>query len=235
MRYLKIAGGLVVIVAGLLVLNRCQPDRLTPERLKEAREMQAKLDAEAAAAKPAADKEDAVAEKPDANAFKVKFETTAGDFVVEVHRDWAPIGAKRFEELVTAKYYDGNRFFRVLPGFVVQFGLNGDPKVAAEWERKRLKDDPVLMSNEAGTLTFATAGPHTRTTQLFINLANNARLDQMGFSPFAKVVEGFEVVQKINSEYGERPDQGRIKTQGNAYLEKSFPRLDYIKTAHIVE
>jgi len=235
MRYLKITVGLVVMVASLLMLNRCQPERLTPERLKEAKEMQEKLDAQAAAAAPAAEKEDVVAEQPDANTFEVKFETTAGDFIVEVHPDWAPIGAERFEELVNAKYYDGNRFFRVIPGFVVQFGLNGDPKVAAEWERKRLKDDPVKTSNEPGTITFATAGPNTRTTQLFINLGNNARLDRMGFSPFGTVIEGFDVVRKINAEYGEQPNQGRITAEGNAYLEKSFPRLDYIKTAGIVE
>src|SRR5690606_12908096 len=124
-------------------------------------------------------------------------------------------------ELIKAGYYDGNRFFRVIPGFVVQFGLNGDPKVAAEWEKKRLKDDPVTQSNVPGTLTFATAGPNTRTTQLFVNLGNNARLDRMGFSPFGKVVEGMESVKKINPEYAERPDQGRFTAQGNAYLEEA--------------
>lgn len=230
MRYLKIAGPLVLIVVGLLVVVHYQPERLTAERLEQATEVQKAIDGQQAPA-PAAEKEKAV----DVKVFKVKFETTAGDFVVEVNRDWAPLGAARFEELIKAGYYDGNRFFRVVPGFVVQFGLNGDPKVAAEWERKRLKDDPVTQTNAPGTITFATAGPNTRTTQLFINLGNNRRLDTMGFSPFGKVVEGFDVVKKINAEYGESPNQGRITAEGNAYLEKAFPRLDYIKTARIVE
>jgi len=240
-RVLLIAVGVVVVVAGLLVVNYFQPERLTADRLEKAAEVQKQLDSDAAAAAPAGEKEKSVKEpaateaKPDANVFKVKFETSAGDFVVEVHRDWAPLGAQRVEELVKANYYDGNRFFRVLPGSVVQFGLNGDPKVTAEWEKKWFKDDPVKQSNAPATLTFATGGPNTRTTQLFINLGNNGRLDGMGFSPFGKVVEGFDVAKKINSEYRERPDQGRITAEGNPYLERMFPRLDYIKTARIVE
>lgn len=240
-KLLKIAGGVVVVVAGLLVLNHFQPERLTADRLEKAKEVQKQLDGDAVAAAPAGEKEKSVKEpaatdaKPDPNVFKVKFETSAGDFVVEVHRDWAPIGAQQFEELVKANYYDGNRFFRVLPGFVVQFGLNGDPKVTAEWEKKRLKDDPVKQTNAPGTLTFATMGPNTRTAQLFINLGNNARLDGTGFSPFGKVVEGFDAVKKINAEYRELPDQGRITAEGNAYLERTFPRMDYIKTARIIE
>jgi len=240
-RLLQIAGGAVVVVAGLLALNHFQPDRLTADRLAKAKEVQKQLDSDAAGTAPGGEKEKSVKEpaatetKPDANVFKVKFETSGGDFVVEVHRDWAPVGAQRFEELVKANYYDGNRFFRVLPGFVVQFGLNGDPKVTAEWDKKWLKDDPVKQTNAPGTITYATGGPNTRTAQLFINLENNGRLDPLGFSPFGKVVEGFDVVKKINSEYRDRPDQGRITAEGNAYLERMFPRLDYIKTARIVQ
>jgi len=240
-KLLQIAGGVVVVVAGLLVLNHFQPDRLTADRLEKAKEVQKQLDSNAGAAGPGGEKEKSVKEpaateaKPDANVFKVKFETSAGGFVVEVHRDWAPVGAQRFEELVKAEYYDGNRFFRVLPGFVVQFGLNGDPEVTAQWEKKRIKDDPVKQSNAPGTLTYATGGPNTRTTHLFINLENNARLDPLGFSPFGKVVEGFDAVRKINAEYTEQPNQGRITAEGNPYLERMFPRLDYIKTARIVE
>ncbi len=241
----KIAVAAVVVVAALLVVYHFQPDRLTADRLQKATDAQSQLDGDATTAANAGEKEKSVKEpaaagakpadaKPDANTFKVKFETTAGDFVVEVHRDWAPIGAKQFEDLINAKYYDGCRFFRVIPGFVVQFGLNGDPKVTAEWEGKRLKDDPVKQSNTPGTLTFATAGPNTRTTQLFINYGNNAQLDRMGFSPFGKVVEGFDAVKKINAEYRERPNQGAITSQGNRYLEQAFPRLDYVKTARIV-
>ncbi|HUW62842.1 MAG TPA: peptidylprolyl isomerase [Candidatus Bathyarchaeia archaeon] len=240
-KLIQVAVGVVVVVAGLLVLNHFQPDRLTADRLEKAKEVQKQLDSNAEAAASGGEKEKSVKEpapsdtKPDANVFKVKFETSGGDFVVEVHRDWAPIGAQRFEELVKANYYDGNRFFRVLPGFVVQFGLNGDPKVAAEWEKKRIKDDPVKETNAPGTITYATGGPNTRTAQLFINLENNARLDPLGFSPFGKVVEGFDVVKKINSEYREMPNQGRITAEGNSYLERTFPRLDYVKTARIAE
>ncbi|HKE23688.1 MAG TPA: peptidylprolyl isomerase [Bryobacteraceae bacterium] len=167
--------------------------------------------------------------------YKVNFDTSRGLVVVEVHRDWAPIGADHFYELVQAKYYDGNRFFRVLKGFVVQFGLNGDPAVTAKWANMSLPDDPVTQHNVRGTLVYATAGPATRTTQLFINLGNNsASLDPQGFAPFAKVVEGMDVVDSIYGGYGETPDQGLITSRGNDYLTQHFPKLDYIKTATIV-
>jgi len=172
-------------------------------------------------------------EAPDV--FKVKFECTNGNFVVECTKDWAPIGVQRFYDLVKSGYYDNSAFFRVVPGFVVQFGLAADPKATAEWKNKRLKDDPVKESNVPGTLTFATAGPNTRTTQLFINTGNNTRLDQMGFAPFGKVVEGMEVVKSVNAEYGERPNQGLITAEGNAYVSKNFPNITLIKKATILQ
>ena len=165
--------------------------------------------------------------------FHVKFETTQGDFIVEVHRDWAPLGAGRFHELVKAGYYDGNRFFRVIKGFVVQFGLNGDPLVTRHWQTAKIKDDPVKESNKKGAITFATAGPNTRTTQVFISLGDNTRLDSMGFAAFGMVTEGMEVVEKLFSGYGDSLDQGKITTRGNPYLEANFPRLDSIKKAAI--
>ncbi len=171
--------------------------------------------------------------------YKVRFTTTKGDFVVEVARAWAPRGADRFYNLVKHHYYDGASFFRVLPGFVAQFGISANPAISKAWASATFPDDPVTQSNLRGSLTFATAGPNTRTTQIFINLADNASLDSMGFSPFGKVIEGMDVVDKFYSEYGEGapqgngPDQDRITKEGKAYLEKNFPSLDSIKTATI--
>ncbi|MGD9502389.1 MAG: peptidylprolyl isomerase, partial [Methyloceanibacter sp.] len=158
-----------------------------------------------------------------------------------VHRERAPRGADRFYNLVKNGFYDNARFFRVIEGFMVQFGINGDPNIASVWRNADIKDDPVKASNERGTITFATAGPDTRTTQVFINFGNNAPLDGQGFAPFGKVVSGMEVVDQLYNGYGEGaphgngPDQGRIQSQGNAYLEQDFPKLDFIKTATIVE
>lgn len=171
--------------------------------------------------------------------YKAKFDTSKGAFVVEVHRDWAPNGADRFYNLVKNGFYDNARFFRVIDGFMVQFGISGDPNIASVWRDANIKDDPVKQSNRRGTITFATAGPNTRTTQVFINFGDNAPLDGQGFSPFGKVVSGMEVVDSLYKGYGEGaphgngPDQGRIQQQGNAYLEKDFPELDFIKTATI--
>ncbi len=167
--------------------------------------------------------------------FRASFDTSAGPFVVEVTRAWAPIGADRFYNLVKHGYFNGNRFFRIVPNFIVQFGLYGDPKIGALWRNANIPDDPVTQSNKRGTLVFATAGPNTRTTQLFINFRDNAGLDSRGFAPFGVVVSGMEVVDKLNPEYGEQPEQPEIQAQGNAYLNKNFPKLDYIKTATIVK
>lgn len=167
--------------------------------------------------------------------FKVRFDTTAGTFVVQVHRSWAPLGADRFYNLVRMGFYDEATFFRVLPNFVVQFGIPADPKVAAVWREAVFADDPVKQSNTKGRISFATGGPNTRTTQVFINYGNNTNLDRMGFSPFGEVVEGMDVVESIYSGYGERPNQARIQMEGNAYLDQNFPQLDRIKTARIVD
>jgi peptidyl-prolyl cis-trans isomerase A (cyclophilin A) len=172
--------------------------------------------------------------------YKVNLDTSKGPIVIEVHRDWAPIGADRFYNLVKNGFFDEVRFFRVINGFMAQFGVHGNPAISAAWRAAQLKDDPVKQSNKRGYVTFATAGPNTRTTQLFINYRDNANLDRQGFAPFGQVVSGMDVVDKLNSEYGEGapsgrgPNQGRVNTEGNAYLNKEFPKLDYIKTATIV-
>lgn len=171
---------------------------------------------------------------PATGSYSVKFETTAGDFVVLVHRDWAPLGAQRFHELVKSGFYDECRFFRVVSGFMVQFGINGNPTTQQSWER-RLSDDPAKESNRRGYMTFATSGPDSRTTQVFINFVDNSFLDSQGFSPFGEIIEGMENADKINAEYGESPDQGQIKVGGNNYLSSQFPKLDYIKKATIIE
>ncbi len=166
--------------------------------------------------------------------FTVKFETSKGDILIRVHPRWAPIGAAHFKMLVENGYYDGNRFYRVMPNFIIQWGINGDPAITRNFALRRLKDDPVATTNARGTITYATAGPNTRATDLFINLKTNAFLDSQGFSPFGEVIEGMSVIEAINAEYGEKPDQGRIKGDGDSYLESYFPRLDYIRKATIV-
>ena len=168
------------------------------------------------------------------DSFKAQFVTTKGKFTVEVTRSLAPNGADRFYNLVRSGYFTDIAFFRVLPGFMCQFGIHGDPAVAANWRDANITDDVVKGSNTRGTITFATAGPNTRTTQLFINFADNPNLDGQGFASFGKVVSGMDVVDKINSEYGETPDQGRIQAEGNVYLKKEYPHLDYIKSATIL-
>jgi len=181
----------------------------------------------------------AVAQKPATQkapeTFRVSFDTSKGPVVIEVTRALAPNGADHFYTLVKAKYYDWARFFRVIPGFMAQFGLAASPAATKTWEAS-IQDDPVKTSNVRGAVTFAqTSAPNSRSTQLFINFGNNAFLDGQRFAPFGKVVSGMEIVDQIYSGDGEKPDQGRITAEGNAYLEKAFPRLDYIKTARIAE
>ena len=159
--------------------------------------------------------------------------------MIDVQRNWAPNGADRFYNLVKNGFYDNVRFFRVISGFMVQFGINGDPKISAPWREAKIKDDPVVQSNRRGYITFAMAGPNTRTSQVFINFGENGSLDSQGFPPFGRVIQGMEVVDKLNAEYGEGaprgrgPDQGRLQMEGNAYLTKDFPNMDYVKKATI--
>jgi peptidyl-prolyl cis-trans isomerase A (cyclophilin A) len=173
--------------------------------------------------------------------FRAQFETTAGTFILEVVREWSPQGADRFYNLARSGYYDGVRFFRAIDGFMVQFGIHGDPAVNEAWQPRRLPDDPVAQSNERGMVSFAMAGPDSRTTQLFINLADNAQLDDMGFSPIGRIIEGMEAVDAIYTGYGEGaprgrgPDQGRLREEGNAYLESEFPQLDHIQRVTILD
>jgi len=168
------------------------------------------------------------------DSFRVAFVTSRGPFTVAVTRALSPIGADRFYHLVSVGYFTDVRFFRVVPGFVVQFGMSGDPKLNAEWKANPIPDEPVKTTNAKGTIVFADAGPNTRANQFFINLADNAGLDGRGFSPFGRVVEGMDVVEGIYSGYGQTPDQDQIALMGNAYLTKVFPKLDYIKSATVV-
>jgi len=175
--------------------------------------------------------------------YKVKLETTKGDVIIQVHRDWAPLGADHFYQLVTKGYYDNNAFFRAMKDFMVQFGMNGDPKVTARWNNVPIKDDPRKMPNKPGAVTFAqTSMPNSRTTHIFINLNDNSdALDGMGFTPFGEVVSGMENVNKLYTGYGDAPpngsgpDQEALTHGGNAYLKKDFPNLDYIIKATVID
>ena len=177
--------------------------------------------------------------KPAPDSFKVRFETSKGHFTVQAYRAWAPLGVDRFYFLVNNSFYDGARFFRTLPNFVVQFGLNGDPAVSAAWRTRTIQDDPVKQSNQAGYITYAMGGPNTRTTQIFINKVDNSRLDAMGFAPFARIIDGMHVVEQFYGGYGDGgrggPDQRLIGEQGNGYLDRQFPKLDSIVKARIIK
>jgi peptidyl-prolyl cis-trans isomerase A (cyclophilin A) len=173
--------------------------------------------------------------------YKVRLQTTKGDVVILVHRDWSPLGADHFYELTKMGFYNDARFFRALKGFIVQWGINGDPKINKDWSEITIKDDPPKVSNKIGTVVFAMAGPNSRTTQVFINLGDNSSsLDSQGFTPFGEVIQGMENVQKIYMDYGEGapqgsgPSQAAIADIGTPYLEEHFPKLDYIKKAQIV-
>lgn len=165
--------------------------------------------------------------------FRVVFDTTAMPFVIEVHRDWAPRGADRFYNLVINGFYDGCAFFRVVPRFMVQFGIQDDPAIQAAWQRMTIPDDPVTRSNTRGVVSFVAEGPNTRTTQVFINYGDNKTLDAQGFAPFGQIVDGRDAPDAINAEYLERPDPHRLEREGRAYLLKEFPRLSYIKHAYV--
>jgi peptidyl-prolyl cis-trans isomerase A (cyclophilin A) len=171
--------------------------------------------------------------------FRVRFETTRGPFIVEARRAWAPAGVDRFYQLARLGYYDGTRFFRVVDGFMVQWGISGDTAVARAWGDRRIADDPVTQSNRRATVTFATSGPNTRTTQLFVNYRDNTFLDAQGFAPLGEVVEGMDVVDNLWRSYGDAPpggrgpDQARIVRDGELYLAREFPRLDKVLRAHV--
>lgn len=173
--------------------------------------------------------------------FRVAFETGRGRFVVEAVRAWAPLGVDRFHHLASIGYYDGDKFFRVVPEFVVQFGMHGEPDVNAAWRERTIADDPVTQSNKEGYVTFAMGGPATRTTQLFISLKDNTRLDAMGFAPIGRVVEGMDVVKALYSDYGDGPPRGagpeqeQIRQRGNEYLNRFFPKLDSVAHARVVK
>ena len=192
---------------------------------------------------PAPAQEEAAEVTPEGQApakYSVELDTTKGPIVIDVHRDWAPNGADRFYELVQNGYFSDIAFFRVINGFMAQVGISGEPSLNATWRSKRIPDDPVKASNTRGTVTFATSGPNSRTTQFFINFSDNSRLDGMGFSPFGKVKD-MGIVDVLYDGYGEGaprgrgPDQGQLQARGNAYLQESFPKLDYIKSAKIIE
>jgi peptidyl-prolyl cis-trans isomerase A (cyclophilin A) len=200
--------------------------------------------AEACSTPPLLDPHNAAMNEAAPATYKVLFATSKGDFTVEVTREWAPKGADRFYNLVKHGFYDDARFFRVIRmprPFMAQFGINADPQISAKWKDATIEDDPVKQHNARGTISFATAGPNTRTTQVFINYSDNLRLDDMEFSPFGRVITGMDAVDQLYADYGEGapdgrgPDQNRIEQEGNAYLTKDFPKLDYVKTARIVE
>jgi len=250
------------VVIALVLLAACQPKTDAPKSespvtaAQSAAQEMPKNQTNSAPAVTAAQTAGAAVEKKEVNpallnpaaatekapeSFKVNFDTTKGKFVVEVTRAWSPNGADRFYNLVKLGFYDDVAFFRVLDGFVAQFGIHGDPSVMKAWRDAHISDDPVTQSNKRASVVFATGGPNTRTTQLFINFGNNTNLDAMGFSPFGTVTEGMEVVDALYKDYGEGaprgmgPDQGSLQERGNAYLKESFPKLDYVKTATIAE
>ena len=247
----QIAGVLVLILAfALCACAKAQDKEAAPANAGSEAEQPGQEDTKPEKAQEPAEQEpdrnvllspsDPAVNKTAPESFQAKFETSNGTFIVQVTRSWAPHGADRVYNLVANGFYDGCHFFRVLSGFVAQFGMHGDPAVSSQWTPARIPDDPVKVSNKRGTVTFAMAGKDTRTTQLFINYRDNGSLDGMGFSPIGEVIEGMSVVDALYSEYGEGaprgkgPSQGRINAEGNKYLEASFPKLDYVKKATIV-
>ncbi len=236
----------IAVIGGLAAFNATfSKGKVDASRVEASEERQEKLElaqagttdqGDAAAAEktatPSKDTSAWPATAPDN--FKLKFECSNGDFVLEINKSWAPLGVERFYEICKEGVYDDARFFRVVPGFVVQWGIPADPVLAAQWREATIKDDPVIQTNAPGTITFATSGKHARTTQVFINFGDNVQLDGMGFAPFGKVVEGMEVVKAINAQYREQPQQGLIQSKGNAYLKSEFPALDYIKSVSLI-
>ncbi len=227
---------IAVVVVGLVALYLVydfQTNRLTVKRQQDIRQAEQRLsDVEAEADETADEQSDRAPDQ-----FKVAFDCSNGTFVVECHRDWAPNGVDRFYKLVKSGFYNDNRVFRVVKSFAAQFGISGQPALNAQWMQSTIPDDPVKESNTRGRLTFAAGrDPHSRSTQVFINLANNLRLDSMGFAPIGEVVEGMETVDGFFSGYGEQVTnlQQKIAGEGNGFLDQNFPKLSTIKRAHIV-
>lgn len=255
-----ISGVIVLVIIGAIVgINYYEPDRATErqtelqaqteEELGEINELEEESEAELAKQEAEEDELEEIIQKvqsennaedepeavvPSDGDYRVRFECSMGDFIVTVRENLAPHGAKQLRAAVQDGVYDGARFFRVVPGFVAQFGIPGDPTLAEKWRDKTIPDDPVKSSNTRGTLTFATSGPNSRTSQLFINFGDNTRLDGMGFAPLGEVTEGMENVDNIFSGHGEKPDQAAIQRSGNRYLEAAYPELDYIIKAEIL-
>ena len=227
MRGSVIRAGWVASALGLVFLLGCDADAGTG--VDDAGGIEGTPDLSNPLMNPAAFNETA----PDV--FRARFETSKGDFVIGVHRDWAPLGGDRFYTLVKNGYYDDVRFFRVIAGFVVQFGMHGDPFVNQAWRNHPIPDDPVTQSNLRGFVTFAkTSAANSRTTQVFINFVDNFNLDGLGFAPFGQVEEGIDVVDQLFSGYGESPMQRNIAARGNPYLTESFPNLDYVEQASVI-
>jgi len=233
---LRVSGFVAASVIGLLLLLPATALSQTPEQPKPAAEKSTKKTAET---DPLTTPKLATEKAPER--FRVAFETTTGPFVVEVVRAWSPNGADRFYNLVKIGFFEEIAFFRVMDGFMAQFGIHGDPTVSRVWKRATIKDDPVVESNKRGMLSFAKTGrPNSRTTQIFINFSDNTNLDKTGFSPFARVVEGMDAVDKIykigeGAPGGKGPNQQRIQSQGNSFLKTNYPQLDYIKSARIID
>ena len=249
---------MIALIAASIILSGCkkpkQPAQPAPEQPKAAAPEQPAPAAPAetkpapapatAASKPAAAHDyikelqsPAKLKEKAPESYKVKFDTTRGEFTITVTRAWAPLGADRFYNLVKHHYYDNAAFFRVVPEFVVQFGISANPAVSAAWKHADIQDDPVTQTNKRGAIVFATAGPNTRTTQVFINLKDNGRLDGMGFAPFGVVDgKGMNVVEMMYEGYGDSagPEQDQLEKQGDPYLKKGWPKLDYIKSATLV-
>lgn len=234
MKRLATIGTIAVFIGIVVVVNKFEPRRVAEQRLNQEEDVSELIQEieeleEQQTALLAGDPESA-------EIFSVQFDCSNGTFVVECYPEWSPLGAAQFKVAVKAGVYNEARFFRVLPDYIVQFGISGNPEVANEWEIKTILDEPVKQPNEKGTITFAkSSAPNSRTSQVFINLADNSqRLDSQGFSPFGKVISGMDVVEGINGEYAERPVQDMILTRGNAYLKENFPNLDYIIKATIL-
>jgi peptidyl-prolyl cis-trans isomerase A (cyclophilin A) len=236
----RVLTGAVVAFAITAGIEGAQATKATGQTAKKpaAQKPAAKTGTAAPAASKAALRNPARLKEVAPATYKAVFDTSVGEFVVEVHRDWAPNGADRFYNLVKNHFFDDNRFFRVVSGFMVQFGINGDPSIQKNWAGANIPDDPVKQSNKRGYVTFANRGPNTRSTQLFINFVDkNSFLDEKGFAPFGQVISGMDVVDKLYSGYGEAPSQlqQRIQAEGNKFLDASFPKLDSIKTATIAK